>query len=381
MHPYESLDDKSFWSTAVARRNMFDIDGMWDPQFAFDPRMKVATFGSCFAQHIGQALEARGFNWFIAETPPPGLSPENARKFNYGVFSARTGNIYTVSLLKQWVDWATGARPVPDEIWVKDGRFHDPFRPNIEPMGFASEDELLRSREAAIEAFKATLIESQRFVFTLGLTESWWNAAHGYEYPMCPGTVAGAFDAQQHRFFNQDYSFIHTTLKQTLHAIQGLNPDIRFLLTVSPVPLTATVSGNHVVVATMESKSVLRAVAGALRRECPNVDYFPSYEIINATPFRGTFFEPNQRSVNHTGVDHVMKTFFSCLKAKFEAAEGAALASVVQGIKAGMPSDGHRPGSPVPASSDEVVCEEALLGAFSKGGPAGGPAAEAMPVA
>ena len=381
MHPYESLPDKSFWATAVARRNMFDIGELWDPRFAFDPRMKVATFGSCFAQHIGKALEARGFNWFIAEDAPPGLSAENARKYNYGAFSARTGNIYTVSLLRQWVEWATGAQPVPDEIWVQDGRFYDPFRPNIEPLGFESEAELLRSRELAIEAFKATLVESERFVFTLGLTESWWNAAHGYEYPMCPGTVAGTFDAQQHRFFNQDYAFIHATLKQTLKAIQALNPDIRFLLTVSPVPLTATVSGNHVMVATMESKSVLRAVAGALRRECPNVDYFPSYEIINATPFRGTFFEPNQRSVNHAGVDHVMKTFFCGLEARREAEAGTASAPFVQRDHAGTTSGTRHPRAPGPASSDEVVCEEALLGAFSQGVPAGGTAGEARAVA
>lgn len=370
MHPYESLPDKSFWSTAVARRNMFDIGELWDPRFVFDPRMKVATFGSCFAQHIGKALEARGFNWFVAENAPPCLNAENAKKYNYGVFSARTGNIYTVSLLRQWVEWATGARPVPDEIWVKDGRFYDPFRPNIEPMGFESEAELVRSRDLAIEAFKATLVESQRFVFTLGLTESWWNAAHGYEYPMCPGTVAGDFDARQHRFFNQDYAFIHATLKQTLKAIQALNPDIRFLLTVSPVPLTATVSGNHVMVATMESKSVLRAVAGALRRECPNVDYFPSYEIINATPFRGTFFEPNQRSVNHAGVDHVMKTFFAGLDARREGELGTASARFAQGTRT-MPPGTHRPEAPDPASNDDVVCEEALLGAFSQSPAAG----------
>lgn len=356
MHPYASLADKCFWSTAVAKRNMFDIDELWDPQFAFDPWMKVATFGSCFAQHIGKALEARGFNWFIAEPAPQGLSPDNAKKFNYGVFSARTGNIYTVSLLKQWVEWATGAKPVPDEIWAKDGRFYDPFRPNIEPDGFESEDELLRSRELAIEAFRTTLTDSQRFVFTLGLTESWWNATHGYEYPMCPGTVAGDFDAAQHSFVNQDYSFIHSTLKQTLQVIRELNPQIRFLLTVSPVPLTATVSGNHVMVATMESKSVLRAVASALRRECEGVDYFPSYEIINATPFRGTFFEANQRSVNHAGVDHVMKTFFTCLNAKY-AREGAAESPASPGAA--------RTPAPAADANDDVVCEEALLSAFS----------------
>ena len=111
-------------------------------------------------------------------------------------------------------------------------------------------------------------------------------------------------------------------------------------------------------------------MAGALRRECPNVDYFPSYEIINATPFRGTFFEPNQRSVNHAGVDHVMKTFFAGLDARREGELGTASARFAQGTRT-MPPGTHRPEAPDPASNDDVVCEEALLGAFSQSPAAG----------
>jgi hypothetical protein len=325
MHPYEKLPERHFWSSAVAKRNMFDIEQLWEPRFPIEPTHQVATFGSCFAQHFGRALSARGFNWLIAEQPPRGLDEDHAKEFNYGVFSARTGNIYTASLLKQWVEWATGTPP-PQEVWEQDGRFYDPFRPNIEPNGFASREEVTASREMAIEAFRTCLTGSNVFVFTLGLTESWFHAGKGYEYPMCPGTVAGTFDAKLHKFVNQDYAFISTTLLDALRKARGLNPKLKFLLTVSPVPLSATASGNHVLVATMESKSILRAVAGHVSRQLEEVDYFPSYEIINAPPFRGAFFEPNQRSVNHAGVDHVMSSFFAGLHAKYPIAKPEAAA-------------------------------------------------------
>lgn len=349
MHPYQSLDDKSFWATAVAKRNMFDISDLWTPKFDIRPDMKVSTFGSCFAQHIGRALAARGFNWFMPEAAPTGLSPENAQRFNYGVFSARTGNIYTVSLLRQWVEWAQGEAVAPEEAWSQDGRFYDPFRPNIEPQGFESPQEMLRSRGAAVAAFRRCLKESDLFVFTLGLTESWFHRQFGYEYPMCPGTVAGEFHEDQHKFVNQLFPFIRKTLAQTLEKIQAINPTIKFLLTVSPVPLTATMSGGHVLVATMESKSILRSVAGQLSRNVESVDYFPSYEIISATPYRGTFFEANQRQVNPVGVNHVMDMFFEGLAKRGGSANGA-----LEGRDA--------PGG---AQTRDVVCEEELLGAFA----------------
>jgi hypothetical protein len=354
MHPYKNLNENSFWASAVANRNMFDIDGLWTPKYRITKTQKIATFGSCFAQHIGRALASRGFKWMIAEPAPTGLSKSNTRRFNYGVFSARTGNIYTVSLFKQWVSWAIGATPPPNEVWEKDGRYYDPFRPNVEPNGFATEIEMIRSRERAIEAFKECLVGSHIFVFTLGLTESWRNKVHNYEYPMCPGTVAGEFDKDQHEFINQDFPFIRKTLTEAIKLVRELNPQIKFLLTVSPVPLTATNSGKHVLVATMESKSILRAVAGQISGQASYVDYFPSFEIINAAPYRGTFFESNQRSVNHAGVSHVMNMFFNCLNAIFPIE-----------METTKQTENSQPEGPS-KSDDDVVCEEELLSAFEK---------------
>ena len=81
------------------------------------------------------------------------------------------------------------------------------------------------------------------------------------------------------------------------------------LLTVSPVPMTATANDEHVLVASTHTKSVLRAVAGELAREEPAIDYFPSYEIITAPPFRASHFQPNMREVAPAGVEFVMSRF------------------------------------------------------------------------
>jgi hypothetical protein len=322
MNPYEDLPEKAFWRLAVANKSMFDISEIWDPKFCIKPNSKVATYGSCFAQHIGNALKNRGYNWMIAEKAPAGCSDELAKKYNYGVFTARTGNIYTTSLLKQWTEWALNKKKIPDEIWEKDGRFYDPFRPRIEPHGFESEKELKISQLQTVEAFKESVVTSDYFVFTLGLTES-WHHKDGYEYPMCPGTVAGEFDNEVHQFVNQQFNPIRKNLSEAMKLMREANPKLKFILTVSPVPLTATKTNRHVAVATMASKSILRTVADQLAFNRQNVDYFPSYEIINSPVFKGVFFEPNQRSVNPCGVNFVMDNFFKCLNTKYGVAKTA----------------------------------------------------------
>ncbi|MFC3122274.1 GSCFA domain-containing protein [Agaribacter flavus] len=317
MNPYNELPPCAFWKTAVAQKSMFDISELWQPKFKILPEDKVASYGSCFAQHIGKALQNRGFSWFISEPAPFGLSEQSKTNFNFDVFSSRTGNIYTTSLLNQWVRWSVQPDTIPCESWCISNRYYDPFRPAIEPNGFLSHEEMESSRKQTLRAFYESIAKADYFVFTLGLTESWFNSVEGYEYPMCPGTVAGTFDDNTHGFRNQQFNFVLKQLVEALELMRTFNSNLKFILTVSPVPLTATKSGKHVLTATMQSKSILRAVAGQLADNRAYVDYFPSYEIVNSPVFKGSFFEPNLRSVNPYGVNFVMDMFFSCLRAKF----------------------------------------------------------------
>lgn len=172
-----------------------------------------------------------------------------------------------------------------------------------------------------IKAFRNCLVESDVFVFTLGLTERWINTLNGYEYPICPGTVAGEYSEKYHDFSNLSYIEVYEALVRTMNKIKSVNKNIKFLFTVSPVPLTATNSKQHVVVATMSSKSTLRSVADAIIKTESNADYFPSYEIICSPFYRGAFFEPNVRTVSRYGVNHVMNVFFDSLHKKYGKSE------------------------------------------------------------
>ncbi|GAB4576911.1 MAG: hypothetical protein Tsb0019_03030 [Roseibium sp.] len=263
-NPYQNLDDRAFWRRAVASHSFFAIADVFRPSFPIYKHHRIATFGSCFAQHIGARLKASQYNWLDADAAPEFVSDELRRRFSYGMFSARTGNIYSAASLRQWIEWSLGLEAPPEEIWQKDGRYFDPFRPTIEPDGFASEEELLRSRQQTFEAMREVVLTADVFMFTLGLTECWVNKQHGYEYAVCPGTVAGEFDAEKHGFINRGFDDIRGDLLKIFEIIRSENPNIRFLLTVSPVPLVATASNNHVLVATMASKSILRAVANDL---------------------------------------------------------------------------------------------------------------------
>jgi len=260
--------------------------------------------------------------WFDAEPAPAIVSKRLAQQFGYRSFSARTAAIDTPSLLLQWLRWAFGEAEIPNEVWTRDDRFLDPFRPRIEPDGFDSPETVHRMRSLTLAALRDCVTKSEVFVFALGQTESWFHK-DGHEYPICPGTAGGTFDADRHLFVNQGFDQVNTAMVTAIALMRRHNPRLRFLLTVSPVPLIATNSGAHVLVATMQSKSILRSVAAEISATHECVDYFPGYEIVTAPTFRGMFLEPDQRTVSPAGVDAVMRSFFGAQDRKF----GATLAA------------------------------------------------------
>ncbi|WP_268246034.1 GSCFA domain-containing protein [Pseudodonghicola xiamenensis] len=326
------------------------MKGLWTPKFQITSDTRVATAGSCFAQHISAAMQGRGYTWLDSEPAPVCMSKKVRKSYNYEVFSFRTGNIYTPALLRQWVFWALGLEAPSSEVMETDGRFFDPYRPAIEPGGYACAEEVLLARETTLACIRAALIEMDLFVFTLGLTEGWINTTDGTVYPVCPGTIAGQFDADLHAFRNFSYDETLQAMQQAFEAIKEVNPNVKFLLTVSPVPLTATASGDHVLVSTTYSKSVLRAVAGALSSMREDTDYFPSYEVISGAPYRAMFFDPNLRTVTPKGVEHVMSHFFAGV-----------------GMQQETPVDPIRKGAPkkVETVGDDLVCEEAVMEAWN----------------
>jgi len=310
-HPYSNLPDRSFWRRAVGGVPAADVDPVGEFTLKIDASTRVATAGSCFAQHIARHLKTSGYNYYVGEAGHP-ILPERARAENgYGLFSCRYGNIYTTRQLRQLFDRAYGRFEPTEDVWFKaPDNVVDPFRPTVQPGGFISETEMRRDREQHLAAVRKMFETLDVFVFTLGLTECWRSTEDGGVFPVCPGVEGGEFDPDLHEFYNQPVEDVIADLRAFRGDLAKTNPDAHIILTVSPVPLVATAQANeHVLSATTYSKSVLRVAAETVRRQFENVHYFPSFEIITGNFSRGRYYADDLRNVTEPGVEHVMRTF------------------------------------------------------------------------
>lgn len=376
-HPYSDLPADRFWRTGVAETTPQEITDLYVKKFDILPTDRIATAGSCFAQHVAVHLAKRGFPIVDMEPPLPGMPKALAQRYGYSIYSARYGNLYTARQLLQLVQDARRGTVREEDVFERDGRWFDGLRPGVEPHGLPRKADVLASRAAHLKLVARMLRRMDVFVFTFGLTETWENVETGTVYPVCPGVIAGDFDPAKYRFRNLTHAETLEDFLKVHKILTRMNKDLKTLVTVSPVPLTATAAGRHVLQSTTYSKSVLRAVCGELADGHDSIDYFPSYEIITAPFSRGAFFEDNMRSVTPEGVETVMRVFFDAhgktpragraapsvtapqTEQSETETESAADAAAARPAKAKKRKKAAR-------AKDDLQCEEVLLDAFAK---------------
>jgi hypothetical protein len=310
-HPYKSAPEHTSWRRALGNVQPGEVDPVVKLNVQIGRTTKVATAGSCFAQHIARHLRKSGYNYYVTEPGHP-ILPEKVRQANnYGLFSARYGNIYTARQLLQLFQRAYGLLHPIEDVWQeKEDVFLDPFRPTTQPGGFISQMELELDREQHFACVRQMFENLDVFVFTLGLTECWTSRSDGAVFPICPGVQGGQFAKNRHVFVNETVHDVVSEMSAFLVHLARVNPRAQVILTVSPVPLAATARRDqHVLTATSYSKAVLRVAAEMLTQNFPHVSYFPSYEIITGSFSRGAYYADDLRNVLENGVNHVMRLF------------------------------------------------------------------------
>jgi hypothetical protein len=351
-HPYRSQPARAFWSRAVARG--FDPGDVATPTEPLLERSdRVMSAGSCFASNMIPWLERSGIEYVRTE-PVPAIFAPLPENLGYRNFSAAYGNIYTARHLRQLLERSLGRFTPTEDRWHVDGRVVDPFRPGLRyPARSDAEFDLLTRQhlDAVLEAVRRSTV----LVFTLGLTEGWCSTADGAAYPACPGTVAGEYDLSRHEFRNFTVDEVTDDLLGALDLARTVNPSLRLILTVSPVPLVATATDEHVLTATTYSKAVLRVAATQVCRAREGVRYFPAYELVTGPQAPGTFYAEDRRDVTEEAVAVVMGALFGPLSpAPGGDADGAAAAPATDGPAL------HDAGSLSRAIS-EAECDEVLM--------------------
>ena len=183
--------------------------------------------------------------------------------------------------------------------------FQDPHRRLV----FAdSEENLIRLRAAMDEGIRQAFQHAQAFVFTLGLTEAWWIKAT--DLPACAEPDYGNPDSKPLCYFrNLDFASTLYYVEDLLRLIRKFRgPEVPIFISVSPIPLARTFREKDIAAANMESKSILRTVAGQVTESTPETIYFPSYELCVLDP--EAFESEDGRHVKKTKVRSIIDLFY-----------------------------------------------------------------------
>jgi hypothetical protein len=305
VNPYHNLPRNSYWKNFV--NSNFELSGLMDFETKFHNKiLNVSSGGSCFAANIIPHLKNTTASYIVTEATHSFLA-ENISKYNYDTYSAKYGNIYTPRQLDQLIGRAMGEFSPKERFWIHDKEFVDPFRPGLSfnPQNLEQYDLINKSHLASvIRVFEA----SDTFVFTLGMSEAWFNSDDGSVYPSCPGTIKGKFDSKKHKFINFSVDHIYEDLKNSFEKMKLINKNIKMILTVSPVPMLATVTKEHIAVANNYSKSKLVVAAREIANDISEIEYFPSYELVIGS-YMQSCFENDRRSVRSAHVEKIMELF------------------------------------------------------------------------
>jgi hypothetical protein len=348
-NPYSSLPDHRFWRKAVASLPPFALDPIIATPFKISPRDKVATAGSCFAQEIAHRLQQSGYHYYLPERPPEGMSAAEAERRNYSMYSCRYGNLYTTTQLLQLIQRAYGDFTPDLDVWTTDdGRVVDPFRPRIEPEGYANAEEMRADRVRHFAAVREMIETMDVFVFTFGLTECWRHKSDGAVLQLAPGVAGGDYDPRSYEFWNMTVGEVVRDFLASADLIHAKNPNARMILSVSPVSIIATSEDRHVLVSNSASKAILRAAADEVVRSRENIAYFPSYDLVTAAPNAARFYGDDTRRINSFGIDRTMKMFFDHFTSRPTDEQGA-----VQALQLDVAAEAK--------SNARVVCDEEAI--------------------
>lgn len=302
-NPYKSQDSKAFWSRAVSENfDVLDLINSKSPLLTLND--VVTSAGSCFASNLIPYIEKAGLSYIRTEKLPDIFSTLG-ENLGYANFSAMYGNIYTARQLRQLYERTLGSFQPVEDRWLEEGKVVDPFRPGLK-FPASSNEEFDLITKSHLTATKKAFESASVFVFTFGLTEAWIHKADGSTYPACPGTIAGKFSEDKYEFKNFSVSEVVEDFSWFVDNLLKNNPKLRFIISVSPVPLVATATKNHVLSATVLSKSILRVAAQEISNNFKNVTYFPAYEIITGPQAPNDFFEKDKRNVSKLGIEFVM---------------------------------------------------------------------------
>ena len=262
------------------------------PKFHLSADDTIFTMGSCFARNVEESLIRLGIKVSLADFDfPLEFFHPNYGRLETWVNTPLHGNMirsvlnkYTpLSMLNEFerlLQPETFTDPFRGLIQVDPERWFDPHIKNTRMMSRA---ECLAAR-SLVETATAKVRAATTIFLTLGFTETWIDSETGYVLNVAPPPLLIKKSPERFRFYNATHADVLASLEK-IHQLVAtqIRPDMKFVVTVSPVPLGTTFTAMDVISANAYSKATLRSAVGEFCAHHDNVDYYPSYEMVTST--------------------------------------------------------------------------------------------------
>jgi hypothetical protein len=274
------------------------------PKFKLHRDDKFYAIGSCFARGLENVLAAQ--NVAVESAAPEFAQLQPVNKETSGLGFTNKYNTYSILNELRWALDPNTKFPRNSIVQLTKTTWYDP---HINPTLEFTDLEGTLERRALMEAVTKRIKNCRAVIVTLGLAEVWRDMKADVFVNRTP--IPSLFKTQPGRYefhlcsFAQNWANLEAVYE--LLARYG-HADFHIIVTVSPVPLMNTFSTMDIVVANSWAKSLLRAVAQEWAMAHFNVDYFPSYEIVQNSD-RAAVWESDLRHVKGPTVRHIMELF------------------------------------------------------------------------
>jgi len=267
---FETMEDIH----TVLRRDVFESCGPHEP--IFEPDARLVTMGSCFADHLRNALNAR---------------QDHKKRHGYIDLPSYLNNPLAVQMFLEWVIVGTVPKGAHDYSFGE--------------IDFTNEEHRL----SMLENFKT----ADGFVITLGLAEVWRDKKTENVYWRGMPKKVVEHDKVAHSVMTVEEAYLSI---DSIACLIANNLKVPVIFTLSPIPLNASFRSQSIFQSDCVSKSILRVALDKFMTlsTAPQVYYWPSFEVFRwVGPHTDIKFMGDTRTSRHTNfeiVQIVMDIFF-----------------------------------------------------------------------
>lgn len=251
------------------------------PPFRLSLRQPLLSVGSCFADVIGERLRTAKFPVLVNPFGTIFHPLPAARLLNLALEEEMPGAESYLCFQEHWLNYLLHSS-----------------------INAPSQDALQQKLAQSLQEVRSKLIEAQALMLTMG-------TSFAYEL-LDPALTVANCHKQPQKLFNKRLvpaEEMLQTLRSLWHQLKALNPNLKLILTVSPVRhLKDTLELNSL------SKALLRLVCHQLSEAHPqDIYYFPSYELLMDDLRDYRFYGPDLLHPSPVAEQYVWEKFSATL--------------------------------------------------------------------